>query len=101
MYEQSWIDPIYYWFMIILGLSAALCYLYYFLTGIAQWDKWYVLFKASYGLYIAVIFFLIWHPNLLSDPWVTRQCVRGVVCVAGITLNLDVILRTYRRKLGC
>jgi len=101
MYETSWIDPIYYWFMMIMGMVVFVWYLYHFLSNPKQWDKWYVLFKSTCGLYIFIIFFLVWHPNLLNDPWLTRQCIRGVLFLGVTTWVLDAALRTYRRRLGC
>ncbi len=61
-------------------------------------ERWYILTKAAYGFYIALIYILIWAPNILNDPWIARQCIRGIVLVAAGMLILDTLVRKYRRS---
>ena len=97
MVIYTWWEIVYFYFLIGAGLLAM--FLSIILFRLDTWDKWYILFKGGYGLYMTVVFYLILTPQYLNDPWVARQCVRGVVILAALTLILDMSLRWNRRRL--
>ena len=97
MVIYTWWEIVYFCFVIGAGLLTM--FLSIILFRLDTWDKWYILFKGGYGFYMAVVFYLILTPQYLNDPWVARQCVRGVVILAALTLILDMSLRWNRRRL--
>lgn len=97
----SFWEVLFWWTLIGFGLASCIWYAYHFWKSRADWDRGYLFFKSLCGLYIAVVYFMIWHPEYLNDTWYVKQCVRGVVFLFSLCLILDAVMRQLRRKIGC
>jgi hypothetical protein len=90
-------DQILFALFIFLGVFGGTIGMFQFFDKKYRLEKWYILSKTAACLYVAIVYFLVWSPVWLNDPWITRQCVRGIVLVAVGLWVLDTAMRKFRR----